>query len=168
MVVSQSSIPTPALVPVTTAPLLTPSPLVPTMTPAPVTLPAPSVVPSEVPLPVTDNELEDKEPEAPKDGIAAAAAEAVINPVPTTQGEKESAPPAAPSQDSANDRRRSRPRSRSSSSRRSDKRPKTVTKPMGLTPPPPDASAKKIRGIGRGKPKKQGLPITPSSFNSLE
>ena len=145
VVVSQSSIPTPALVPVTTAPSLTP--IIPTMTPAPVATSAPSVVPSEVPLLVTDNETEDKEPEASKDGITAAA-EAVMNPVPS-QDKKESAPlPAVLHHDPVNDERRSRPRSRSSSSRLSNKHPEAVTKPMGVTPV--DSNAKKIRAAGRG------------------
>ena len=156
VVVSQSSIPTPALVPVTTAPSLTP--MIPTMTPTPVVTSAPSVVPSEVPLPVTDNETEDKEPESSKDGITAAA-EAVMNPNPKQDKKEPASPSAVLSQDPVN--KESRPRSRSSSSRLSNKNPEAAPKPMGVTPS--DSSSKKIRGVGRGKIRIQGLPTAPTT-----
>ena len=158
VVVSQSSIPTPALVPVP-VPVRVPSPVVPTRIPE--TSSAPSVVPSEVPLPTTDTEAEDKETEATKDGIAAAA-NAVFNPATDTQLGNETAPATiAPPQGSVDDKKQSRSRSRSSSSRRSRQPSEMMTQPAGVAPN--DTSAKKIRGIGRGKTKNPGLSSTPAT-----
>ena len=163
VVVSRSSIPTPSLVPVPVPVVAnsprTPSPIVPTM--VPVTSSAPSVVPSEVPLPTTDTEADDKETEATKDGITAAA-DAVFNSVQDAQQGKDITPSSvAPSQGSVDDKRQSRPRSRSSSSRQSHQPSEMMTKPAGVAPN--DTSAKKIRGIGRGKTKNSGLPVTPTT-----
>ena len=162
VVVSQSSIPLPALVPVNNA---SSTPMIPTMTPAPVVTSAPSVVPSEVPLPVTDHETEDKESESSKDGITAAA-EIVMNPGPKQDKKELATPPAAlpstaPSQGSVNEEKPSRPRSISSSSRLSNKNPEAAPKPMGVAPS--DSGSKKIRGVGRGKNKAQGLPTAPTT-----
>ena len=161
VVVSQSSIPTPALVPVP-VPVVNlsrvPSPVVPSI---PVTSSAPSVEPSEVPLPTTDTEAEDKEVTATKDGITAAANAVFSSAIDTQQGNEIAPATIAPSQDSIDDGKRSQPRSRSSSFRRSQQPSEMMIKPAGVAPN--DTSSKKIRAIGRGKTKNHGLPSTPAT-----
>ena len=147
VVVSQSAIPTPALIPVTAAPPAAPV-IVPT-TSATAELQAPPTAPSEVPLPLSDDDSTTKGAGTPKDGIAAAAA--ALDPEPE---KKTSERPAVQSQDVVTDQRRSRPRSRSTSSCQSDKHSEVVKKPQGVALS--DAGSKKVRGIGRGKPKNQG------------
>ena len=158
VVVSQSSIPTPALVPVP-VPVRVPSPVVPTGIPE--TPAAPSVVPSEVPLPTTDTEAEDQDTEATKDGIAAAA-EAVFNPATDTQLGNDTDPSATTlPQGSVDDKKLIQPRSRSSSSRRSRQPSVKKTQPAGISPH--DTTSKQVRAIGRGKAKNSGLPNAPST-----
>ena len=140
VVVAQSTIPMPALVPVPDTPA---------------TIPAPAVVPSEVPLPMTDTEANDQgdaNPGTQDQPIAAAAAEPIQTPKPE-EGHDFVTPKKPSTSGSSKDRRRSRPRSRSSSSCRSDSRPDASGVPRGVAPPDVTANAKKIRGIGREKPK---------------
>ena len=153
VVVSQSAIPIPALVPVTTAPSAA-SVTVPT-TSAVAEIHAPPTAPSEVPLPLSDDDSIAKETETPKDGIAAAAA--AVSPEPEKRTYER---PTAPIPDVVSDQSRSHPRSRSASSCRSDTNAATK-KPQGISPPSSDS--KKVRGIGRGKPKTQGSLVTPST-----
>ena len=127
VVVSQSAIPTPALIPVTVAPTATPAPVTTVATPATSEPQAPTVVPSEVPLPVTPT---DTESGTVQDGITAAAAAVDPDPI---KDEKEPVPsPVVPSPNVASDQRRSRPRSRSTSAHHPDKRSETAEKSQGV------------------------------------
>ena len=158
VVVSQSAIPTPALIPVTAAPPAAPV-IVPT-TSATAEIQAPPTAPSQVPLPLSDDDSTTKGAGTPKDGIAAAAA--TLDPEPEKKASKKKASehPAVQSQDVVTDQRRSRPRSRSTSSCQSDKH-EVAKKPQGVALS--DVGSKKVRGIGRGKPKTQGPLVAPST-----
>ena len=139
VVVSQSAVPKPDLVPV----------------PAEPTLDAvPPVIPSEIPLPATDTEAEiDSNMSAPAANTPSTSAttnDTVTEPPANskTQGSSDFAVPTGTTSKKA--RRKSRPRSRSSSSRNSE--PSQTRRSPGAIP---DflVDAQKVRGIGRGKPK---------------
>ena len=161
--VSQSAIPTPALIPVTAAPpaapVSAPVPATALTTSAPAEPQAPTTVPSEVHLPWSDDESTTKGAGTPKDGIIAAAA--AVDPEPVKNEKEPSEPQAISSQEVVTDRRRSRPRSRSTSSCQSDKQFEVAKKLQGVALS--DAGSKKVRGIGRGKPKNQGPVVAPST-----
>ena len=138
VVVTHSAIPKPDLIPAVSEP-------VPDV--------VPPVAPAEIPLPTTDTETNCSELSVPLTETPSASA-------PTDDTVKASTDPetqegqafAVPEKTSSakKTRRKSRPRSRSSSSRTSESQNR---QPSGISPTDSLASAKRVRGIGRGKAK---------------
>ena len=147
VVVSQSTIPKPALVPAPTEP----SPNA-----------TSSVVPAEILLPATDTETNGSDLSVPLIETHFEAPEP--KPKPEVKKDQEFVAIKAPfSSGSTKVRRKSRPRSRSSSSRNSDS--SRVHRPQGVSPSGSLTNAKRVRGIGRGKAKEAANPMpTPSSI----
>ena len=120
--------------------------------------PAPDVVspavPAEIPLPATDTETNCSDLSVPlteTPSVSATTDDTVKAPAnPKTQEGQEFAMPEKTSSIKKS-RRKSRPRSRSSSSRTSE--PSQAPRPSGVSPSDSLANAKRVRGVGRGKPK---------------
>ena len=142
-------------------------------------IPTPALAPAEIPLPATDNDANGSDYDsivtAHSGGESPSSSATVTDPIvtPAPKGAQEFAvpenPPSGCATKTSKDRRRSRPRSRSSSSRRSRNRRQEMSRasnPQGITPP--DTTVKRIRGIGRGKAKETVeapllAPTTPLS-----
>ena len=155
VVVSQSAIPKPALVP---APIM------------PSSNAAPTVVPAEIPLPATDTETNGSDLDVPlietlSDAVAPSNAIIESPPKPEAKEDQEFTAPKEPSPSgSTKVRRKSRPRSRSSSSHHSET--SRVHHPQGVSPSGPLTNAKRVRGIGRGKMREAGQLSAGGPINS--
>ena len=145
VVVTHSAIPKPDLVPAVSEP-------------APDVVPP--AVPAEIPLPATDTETNCSDLSVPltETPSASALTDDTVK-VPANPETQEGQVFAVPEKTSSvkKTRRKSRPRSRSSSSRTSE--PPQNRQPSGVSPTDSLASAKRVRGIGRGKAKEAMSPI---------
>ena len=139
VVVSQSAVPKPDLIPVAVE-----------------TTPGanPSLAAAEIPLPATDTETNASDLSIPLAEVPIVPDDTAIKPPSELRAgeEKEFAVPKEPSASgSAKTGRKARPRSRSSSSPNSEA--SQSRRPQGVSPSDPLTNAKRVRGVGRGKAK---------------
>ena len=152
VVLSQSAIPKPALVPVESNT-------------------TPPVVPAENPLPATDTETNGSDLEVPfiethSASVAPANAITESPPKPEIKGDQEFAVPKEPSPcGSTKAHRKPQPRSRSSSSPCSET--PRIHHPQGVNPFDPSMDVKRVRGIGRGKKRESTNPLAMATSTLL-